>query len=93
VPKVQIFGSQSQNLDTVRYRRTMSPIEAARQLRVLEAVPEPPSGPTYDHIVGNQIRWAIQVLRYEPHRWQKRRLKKTISKQETSNASHRASQA
>jgi hypothetical protein len=93
VPKVQIFGLQSQNQQMMRYRRNMSPIQAAQQLRALEPVPEPPSGPTYDHIVGNQIRWAVKVLRYERYRWRKRRLEKTISKQEAANASHRTSQA
>jgi hypothetical protein len=62
-------------------------------LRELEPVPEPPSGPTYDHIVGNQIRWTIEVLRYERYRWRKRKLEKTIRKQGMSHASHRTSEA
>ncbi|MBS1678370.1 MAG: hypothetical protein JST08_13410 [Actinobacteria bacterium] len=67
--------------------------EAARQLRELEPVPEPPPGPTYDHIVGNQIRWTIQVLGYERHRRRRRRLEKAIRKREGSNAPHRTSKA
>ena len=77
----------------MRYRRKMSPIEATQQLRELAPVPEPPPGPTYDHIVGNQIRWTINVLRYERYRRRKRRLEKVISRQAASNASHRTSQA
>ncbi|HEY2477867.1 MAG TPA: hypothetical protein VGI17_03980 [Solirubrobacterales bacterium] len=67
--------------------------EAAQRLKELEPVPEPPPGPTYDHIVGNQIRWTIKVLRYERHRWRRRRLEKAMSKQGESNASHRTSEA
>jgi hypothetical protein len=67
--------------------------EALRQLRELEPVPEPPSGPTYDHIVGNQIRWSIEVLRYERYRWRKRRLERALKKQRGADASHRASEA
>lgn len=60
----------------VRYRRSMDAIEAAQQLRELEPVPEPPPGPTYDHIVGNQIRWSIKVLRYSRYRRRRRKLEK-----------------
>jgi hypothetical protein len=67
--------------------------EATQQLRELEPVAEPPSGPTYDHIVGNQIRWTIKVLRYERYRRRKRRLEKTIRERRASNASQRTSQA
>ena len=79
-------------MENLRYRRTMSPIEATQQLRELEPVPPPPPGPTYDHIVGNQIRWSIKVLRYERFRWRKRRLEKAIEKGE-SHAPHRTSEA
>jgi hypothetical protein len=48
----------------VRYGRAMDAIEAAEQLKELEPVPPPPPGPTYEHIVGNQIRWTIKVFRY-----------------------------
>jgi hypothetical protein len=71
----------------------MDATEAAQQLRELEPVPEPPPGPTYDHIVGNQIRWTIEVLRYERYRWRKRRLERTRRKQVEASASHRASEA
>jgi hypothetical protein len=71
----------------------MDATAATQQLRELEPVPEPPPGPTYDHIVGNQIRWTISVLRYERFRWRKRRLEKAIRKQGRSNASHRTSEA
>lgn len=71
----------------------MDATAAARQLRELEPVPEPPPGPTYDHIVGNQIRWTIEVLRYERYRWRKRRLEKAMKKQVEASASHRAREA
>jgi hypothetical protein len=67
--------------------------EAAKQLRELEPLPEPPDGPTYEHIVGNQIRWTMQVLRYERDRWRRRRLEKAIRKQGKSNAAHRTREA
>lgn len=71
----------------------MDATAAAQQLRELEPVPEPPPGPTYDHIVGNQIRWTIEVLRYERYRWRKRRLEKAMKKQVEASASHRAREA
>jgi hypothetical protein len=71
----------------------MTLLEATQHLRELEPVPEPPPGPTYEHIVGNQIRWTIKVLRYERYRRRKRRLEKTIKKRRTTNAAHRTSQA
>jgi hypothetical protein len=67
--------------------------EAAQQLKELEPVPEPPPGPTYDHIVGNQIRWTIKVFRYERYRRRRRKLEKAMRKQGNSNASHRTSEA
>ena len=71
----------------------MDATAAAQQLRELEPVPEPPNGPTYDHIVGNQIRWTIDVLRYERYRWRKRRLEKALGKQVEASAAHRAREA
>jgi hypothetical protein len=71
----------------------MTLLEATQQLRELEPVPEPPPGPTYEHIVGNQIRWTIKVLRYERYRRRKRKLEKTIKKRRATNAAHRTSQA
>ena len=54
--------------------------EAEIQLEELEPVPPPPDGPTYEHIVGNQIRWAAKVLRYERYRWRVRKLQRVLEK-------------
>jgi hypothetical protein len=81
VPKVQIFGLQSQNRVMVRYRRKMSPIEARQQLEQLEPVPPPPPGPTYEYIVGNQIRWSAKVIRYSRYTRRKRKLEKLAARQ------------
>ena len=67
--------------------------EAAERLKELEPVPAPPDGPTYEHIVGNQIRWASKVLRYERYRWRARRLERILSKQGGPSAAHRTSKA
>jgi hypothetical protein len=61
-----------------RYRRSMTPIEAAQQLKELEPVPPPPPGPTYDHIVGNQIRWTAKVIRYWRYQRKVRKLESAI---------------
>jgi hypothetical protein len=50
--------------------------EATQQLEELEPVPPPPPGPTYEHIIGNQIRWTAKVLRYERYRRRFRKLQK-----------------
>jgi hypothetical protein len=71
----------------------MTSDEAAKQLEALAPVPPPPPGPTYDHIIGNQIRWTAKVLRYERYRWRVRRLEKALAKQGKTNASHRTSEA
>jgi hypothetical protein len=76
VPEVQISGLQSQNQAIMGYRRRMTPIEATQLLEELEPVPPPLPGPTYDHIVGNQIRWTMKVLRYERYRRRVRKLEK-----------------
>ncbi len=47
-------------MEIMRNRLTMSQIEATQQLEMLEPVPPPPPSPTYEHIVGNQIRWTTQ---------------------------------
>jgi hypothetical protein len=60
----------------------MDATEAAQQLRELEPVPPPPPGPTYEHIVGNQIRWTVKVLQYERYRWRLRRLQKALAQHE-----------
>jgi hypothetical protein len=59
----------------------MSPIQASRQLEELEPVPKPPPGPTYDHIVGNQIRWTIQMFRYFRYRRRRRKLEELAAQQ------------
>jgi hypothetical protein len=56
----------------------MSPIEATRQLEALEPVPPPPPGPTYEHIVGNQIRWTVKVFRYWGYQRKVRKLEAAI---------------
>jgi hypothetical protein len=58
----------------------MTPIEAAQQLRELEPVPPPPPGPTYEHIVGNQIRWSVKVVRYSRYRRRRRKLEKLAAR-------------
>jgi hypothetical protein len=54
---------------------------ALQQLEELEPVPKPPPGPTYDHIVGNQIRWTARMFRYERYRRRRRKLEKLAAKQ------------
>jgi hypothetical protein len=63
-------------MEIVRYGRRMSPIQAMNALEELEPVPPPPPGPTYDHIVGNQIRWSAKVIRYSRYRRRRRKLEK-----------------
>jgi hypothetical protein len=53
--------------------------EAAQRLRELEPVPKPPPGPTYEHIIGNQIRWTAKVLRYERYRRRMHKLEKQLA--------------
>lgn len=73
------FGDGEPN---ARYRRKMISDNALQQLEELEPVPKPPPGPTYDHIVGNQIRWTAKVLRYERYRWRRRKLEKLAAKEQ-----------
>jgi hypothetical protein len=56
--------------------------EAKQQLEELEPVPPPPPGPTYEHIVGNQIRWSAKVIRYSRYRRRRRKLEKLIAREE-----------
>jgi hypothetical protein len=77
----------------MRYRRKMTAMEAREQLEGLEPVPVPPDGPTYEHIVGNQIRWAVKVLRYERYRWRVRKLERLKKRQGGSSAANRTSEA
>lgn len=65
-------------MQIVRYRRTMSTSEATQQLEELEPVPPPPPGPTYEHIVGNQIRWTVKVLRYWRYQRKLRKLEAAL---------------
>jgi len=62
----------------VRYRQSMTSSEALRQLEELQPVPKPPPGPTYEHIVGNQIRWTIKVFRYWHYQRKLRKLEAAL---------------
>jgi hypothetical protein len=62
----------------MRYRRTMSSIEAKGQLEELEPVPPPPPGPTYEHLIGNQIRWTVKVFRYWRYQRKVRKLEAAL---------------
>ena len=55
---------------------------ALQQLRELKPVPPPPPGPTYDHIVGNQIRWSAKVIRYSRYRRRRRKLERLVAKEQ-----------
>jgi hypothetical protein len=52
--------------------------EAAQQLRELKPVPPPGPGPTYDHVVGNQIRWTAKVIRYWRYQRKLRKLEAAL---------------
>jgi hypothetical protein len=65
-------------MEILRYGRNMSPIEATQQLEELEPVPPPPPGPTYEHIVGNQIRWTVKVFRYWRYQRRVRKLEAAL---------------
>jgi hypothetical protein len=65
-------------MQIVRYRRSMTSSEALRQLEELPPVPKPPPGPTYEHIVGNQIRWTIKVFRYWHYQRKLRKLEAAL---------------
>ena len=51
---------------------------ALQQLKELEPVPQPPPGPTHDHIVGNQIRWTAQMIRYMRYKRRRRKLEELV---------------
>jgi hypothetical protein len=60
----------------------MNSDNASQLLKELEPVPKPPPGPTYEHIVGNQIRWTAKMLRYERYRRRRRKLERLAAKEE-----------
>lgn len=56
-----------------------APLPGSREIglfrsREAQLIPPPPPSPTYDRLFGNQIRWALHVIRYS---LQQRRLKLT----------------
>jgi hypothetical protein len=59
----------------------MNSAEAVRQLEELEPVPSPGPGPTYDHIVGNQIRYTIKMIRHMRYTRRRRKLEELVAKQ------------
>jgi hypothetical protein len=54
---------------------------AVQELEELEPVPYPGPGPVYEHIVGNQIRYTVKMIKYERYRHRKRKLEKLAAKQ------------
>lgn len=56
---------------------------ALQLLSELEPVPKPPPGPTYDHIVGNQIRWTAQMIRYMRYKRRRRKLEELVEIQQS----------
>ena len=54
---------------------------ALQQLHELEPVSYPGPGPVYEHIIGNQIRYTVKMIRYERYRRRKRKLEKLAAKQ------------
>ncbi len=66
-----------------RYRRRMISDNALQQLEELEPVPKPPPGPTYEHIVGNQIRWTVQMIRWIRYRRRKEKLEMLVERQQS----------
>ena len=52
-----------------------------QELKELEPVPSPGPGPTYDHIVGNQIRYTIKMIRYMRYTRRRRKLEELVAKQ------------
>jgi hypothetical protein len=59
----------------------MNSDNALQLLEELEPVPYPGPGPTYDHIVGNQIRYTVKMIRFERYRHRRRKLEKLVAKQ------------
>jgi hypothetical protein len=64
---------------------------ALQQLEELEPVPKPPPGPTYEHILGNQIRWTVKMIRYSRYRHRKEKLERLVARQQAGacDASHK----
>jgi hypothetical protein len=56
---------------------------ALQQLKELEPVPKPPPGPTYEHIVGNQIRWTVKMIRWIRYRRRKEKLEMLVARQQS----------
>jgi hypothetical protein len=52
---------------------------ALQQLEELEPVPSPGPGPTYEHIVGNQIRYTIKMFRHMRYLRRRRKLEKLVA--------------
>ena len=52
-----------------------------QELKELEPVPSPGPGPTYDYIVGNQIRYTIKMIRYMRYMRRRRKLEELVAKQ------------
>ena len=52
---------------------------ALQMLEELEPVPQPPPGPTYDHIVGNQIRWTVKMIRWIRYRRRREKLERLVA--------------
>jgi hypothetical protein len=52
-----------------------------QELEELEPVPLPGPGPTYDHIVGNQIRYTIRMIRYMRYTRRRRKLEELVATQ------------
>jgi hypothetical protein len=60
----------------------MNSDNALQELKELEPVPPPGPGPTYEHIVGNQIRYAAKVIRYSRYRRRRRKLEKLAARRQ-----------
>lgn len=52
-----------------------------QMLEELEPVPSPGPGPTYDHIVGNQIRYTIKMIRHMRYVRRRRKLEELVARQ------------
>jgi hypothetical protein len=62
-------GLEEKRMGSLRERAKQ---RVASQSATSHLIPPPPPSPTYDRLFGNQIRWAIHVIRYS---LQQRRLK------------------
>jgi hypothetical protein len=61
----------------------MNADNASQLLQELDPVPKPPPGPTYEHIVGNQIRWTVKMLRYMRYKRRRRKLEELVAIQQS----------